>query len=180
MSITFMLEQRICLSSHWMVLALIFTRRQVLRNHRQMPEIGGKLLLVHGIDKWSKTRSERINPAERISSDWKIHRRWVDDLQPMREQDIYRYRHTHTYIHKIYTYILHTHFFCVFFVFISLRTFMWAMRNKLIIKCTTRWSHFQVIRFVYITLSQQKYVINKSSLFIIVCSGRIYRPCVSL
>ncbi len=33
-------------SSHYTILARFFTRRQVLINHRQMPEIGGKSVLV--------------------------------------------------------------------------------------------------------------------------------------
>ncbi len=36
-------------SSHCAILAPIFTRRQVLRNRRQMPEIGGKSVLVHAM-----------------------------------------------------------------------------------------------------------------------------------
>ncbi len=35
---------------HCTILALIFTRRQVLWNRQQMPEIGGKSVLVHASD----------------------------------------------------------------------------------------------------------------------------------
>ncbi len=98
-------------SSHCMILARFFTRRQVLINRRQMPEIGGKSVLVHASDKravwiikdaiWGNRRC--VTDAHEIfgmlniwscrrftillcemSSAWKIHR---DDLQPMREQD---------------------------------------------------------------------------------------------
>ncbi len=37
-------------SSHCTILARFFTRRQVLINRRQMPEIGGKSVLVHASD----------------------------------------------------------------------------------------------------------------------------------
>ncbi len=51
-----------------MILARFFTRRQVLINHGQMPEIGGKSVLVHASDNYQR-------------------RNLRDDLQPMREQD---------------------------------------------------------------------------------------------
>ncbi len=37
-------------SSHCLILASFFTRRQALINRRQMPEIGGKLVLIHASD----------------------------------------------------------------------------------------------------------------------------------
>ncbi len=49
-----------------------------------------------------------------------------------------------------------------------------CIRNKLIIKCTKCWFNFQVLRFVYITFSQQKYVVNnKVTLLLCVQGGLI-------
>ncbi len=93
-------------SSHYTILARFFTRRQVLINHRQMPEIGGKSVLVPTSDNravwiikdaiWGNRRC--VADAREIfgmlniwscrrftgllcewvltGSDWKIHRRW--------------------------------------------------------------------------------------------------------
>ncbi len=93
-------------SSHCTILALFFTRRQVLINRRQMAEIGGKSALVPASDNravwiikdaiWGNRR--HVADARRIfgmlniwscrrfsillcewvltGSDWKIHRRW--------------------------------------------------------------------------------------------------------
>ncbi len=93
-------------SSHCTILARFFTRRQVLINRRQMPEIGGKSVLVHANDNravwiikdaiWGNRRC--VADARQIfgmlniwscrrftillcewvltGSDWKIHRRW--------------------------------------------------------------------------------------------------------
>ncbi len=93
-------------SSHCTILAQFFTRRQVLINRRQMPEIGGKSVLVPAKDNravwiikdaiWGKRR--HVADARRIfgmlnilscrrfsillcewvltGSDWKIHRWW--------------------------------------------------------------------------------------------------------
>ncbi len=90
-------------SSHCMILARFFTRRQVLINHRQMPNIGGKSVLVHVSDNravwiikdaiWGHRRcisrhpqniwhakylelSAIHNPAVWMSSGWKIHQWW--------------------------------------------------------------------------------------------------------
>ncbi len=48
-------------SSHCTILARYFTRRQVLINRRQMPQIGGKLVLVHASD----NRDLRESPRHR-------------------------------------------------------------------------------------------------------------------
>ncbi len=93
-------------SSHCTILARFFTRRQVLINRRQMPEIGGKSVLVPASDNravwiikdatWGNSR--HVADARRIfgmlniwscrrfsillcewvltGSDWKIHPRW--------------------------------------------------------------------------------------------------------
>ncbi len=98
-------------SSHCMILARFFTRRQVLINRRQMAEIGGKLELVHASDNrtvwiikdaiWGNRRcvadAHEIFGMLNIWSCWRIKIplcEWVltekyiaDDLQPMREQD---------------------------------------------------------------------------------------------
>ncbi len=84
-------------SSHCTILERFFTRRQVLINRRQMPEIGGKSVFVHASDNqavwiikdaiWGNRRcvadareifelSAIQNPAVWMSSDWKIHRWW--------------------------------------------------------------------------------------------------------
>ncbi len=94
------------LSSHCKILARFFTRRHVLINRRQMPEIGGKSVLVPASDNravwiikdaiWGNRRHVadtreifgmlNIWSCRRFSillcewvltgSDWKIHRRW--------------------------------------------------------------------------------------------------------
>ncbi len=93
-------------STHCTILARFFTRRQVLINRRQMPEIGGKSVLVPASDNravwiikdaiWGNRRC--VADAREIfgmlniwscrrftsllcewvltGSDWKIHRRW--------------------------------------------------------------------------------------------------------
>ncbi len=103
----FRFQNRILMpSSHCTILARFFTRRQVLINRRQMPEIGGKSVLVPASDNravwiikdaiWGNRRHVadareifgmlNIWSCRRFSillcewvltgSDWKIHRRW--------------------------------------------------------------------------------------------------------
>ncbi len=55
-----------------------------------------------------------------------------------------------------------------------------CIRNKLNIKCTKGWFHIQVLRFVFIKFSWQKYVVNKEVIFVIVYSGRTYNISVIL
>ncbi len=90
-------------SSHCAILARFFTRRQVLINRRQMPNIGGKSVLVPAIEWQSRSvncqrhdlretmrrrhpgniwhakyleLSAIHNPAVWMSFDWKIHQWW--------------------------------------------------------------------------------------------------------
>ncbi len=90
-------------SSHCTILARFFTRQQVLINRWQMPEIGGKWVLVHASDNqavwiikdaiWGNRRGVadvreifgmlNIWSCRRFTitlcamiSDWKLHRRW--------------------------------------------------------------------------------------------------------
>ncbi len=98
-------------SSHWTILARFFTRRQVLINRRQMPDIRGKSVLVHVRDNravwiikdsiWGHRRC--VTDTREIFgmlNIWSGRRftillcEWVltendisDDIQPMREQD---------------------------------------------------------------------------------------------
>ncbi len=77
-------------SSHCTILARFFTRRQVLINRRQMPEIGGKSVLVHASDNravW--IIKDAIWPNLTIlQCEWVLTEKYIgDDLQPMREQD---------------------------------------------------------------------------------------------
>ncbi len=98
-------------SSHCTILARFFTRRQVLMNRWQMPEIGGKSVLVHASDNrtvwiikdaiWGNRRcvadAHEIFGMLNIWSCWQFKImlcEWVltekyigNDLQPMREQD---------------------------------------------------------------------------------------------
>ncbi len=98
-------------SSHCMILARFFTRRQVLIYRWQMPHIGSKSVLVHASDnravwiikdaiwgnRWCVTDTRKIFGMLNI---WSCRRftillcKWVltenyisDDLQPTREQD---------------------------------------------------------------------------------------------
>ncbi len=97
-------------SSHCTILAPIFTHRQVLQNHQQMPEIGGKSVLVHVSDNHTlnyQRRDLRESPMRRrrreifgmlniwiclrfliLLCEWVLTEKYIgDDLQPMREQD---------------------------------------------------------------------------------------------
>ncbi len=98
-------------SSHCTILARFFTRRQVLINRWQMPDIRGKSVVVHASDnhavwiikdaiwgnRWCVTDTRKIFGMLNI---WSCQRftilrcKWVltencisDDLQPTREQD---------------------------------------------------------------------------------------------
>ncbi len=102
---------RVMPSSHCTILARFFTRRQVLINRRQMPEIGGKSELVPASDNravwiikdgiWGNRRhvadARRIFGMLNICScrrfsillcEWVLTEKYIgDDLQSMREQD---------------------------------------------------------------------------------------------
>ncbi len=98
-------------SSHSTILAWFFTRRQVLINRGQMPDIGGKSVLVtrqsrcvndqrhdlrsslmhrrHPLNIWHAKYLELSaihSPAVWMSSDWKIHQWWP----PANERARYR------------------------------------------------------------------------------------------
>ncbi len=105
------LECSLMPSSHCMILARFFTRWQVLINCRQMPDIGGKSMLVHTRDNravwiikdviWGHRRCVadiyKIFGMLNIWSclrftillcEWVLTEKYIsDDLQPMREQD---------------------------------------------------------------------------------------------
>ncbi len=98
-------------SSHYTILDRFFTRLQVLINRRQMPDIGGKSVLVHASDNhavwmikdaiWGNRRwvadTREIFAMLNICScrrftillcEWVLTEKYInDDLQPTREQD---------------------------------------------------------------------------------------------
>ncbi len=98
-------------TSHCMILARFFIHRQVLLNRRQMPEIGGKLVLVHVSDKSRSMNYQRCDLRESLMRrrrpwniwhdkylelsrftillcEWVLTEKYIsDDLQPTRERD---------------------------------------------------------------------------------------------
>uniref|UniRef100_A0A671P3U4 GTP-binding protein 1 n=1 Tax=Sinocyclocheilus anshuiensis TaxID=1608454 RepID=A0A671P3U4_9TELE len=73
-------------SSHCTILARFFTRRQILRNCRQMPEIGGKSVLVHLLLSTNNQPSNSKPPQIKMQSTKKAPARREDGVAPSSEE----------------------------------------------------------------------------------------------